>query len=115
MKFKTTKKAIKENYGLIIEVGYCDLQYLLGFKTPIAYTCGVYGLNADIYDIDGVAIVTGYRSFGDIKPRYEIIEKYNRKAEKLRYKEISMEEMKRQTNELLNEFIAEVIKCLKLR
>lgn len=38
MKFETTQKVIKENYSKIISVGYCDLQYLLKFKDPIAYT-----------------------------------------------------------------------------
>lgn len=47
MKFKTTRKAVKENSGIILEVGYCELQNLLYFKDPAAYTCGVYGWNAD--------------------------------------------------------------------
>ena len=64
MKFKTTRKYIMENYNTVLSVGYCDLQYLLRWENPIAYTSGTYGWNADIYNIGGVAIVTGYRPFG---------------------------------------------------
>lgn len=110
MKFKTTKKAIKENYSDIIEIGYADLQYLLNFKTPMAYTCGVYGWNADVYDIDGVAIVTGYRPFGNIKPDYEVIRQYNEKAKELRCKGIGIAARQKQLNKLINEFIEEVTK-----
>lgn len=81
MKFKTTKKAIKSHYYTIIAVGYCDLQDLLHYENPIAYTCGVYGWNADIYDIDGVAIVTGYRPFGE-HIDYDVVDAYNKAAKK---------------------------------
>lgn len=61
MKFKSTKRDIMANYGNIIKVDYCDLQNLLKYESPIAYTAGVYGWNADIYDFGGIAICTGYR------------------------------------------------------
>lgn len=71
MKFKTTKKAIMNNYRYILNVGYCDLQHLLKYKSPIAYTCGVYGWNADIYQVNSnFAICTGYRPFGNVKSNY---------------------------------------------
>lgn len=108
MKFKTTRKAIKENYSDIIEVGYADAQWLLSFREPFAYTYGVYGWNANIYDIDGVAIVTGYRSFGNIKPGYLCTHWYDEKAKEIRYSDIGIEEMRKQMDELLNEFIEEV-------
>ena len=61
MKFKTTTKAIK-NYSVNVKcAGYCDLQHLLRNHTPVAYTCGVYGWNYDVYDVYGVTICTGYR------------------------------------------------------
>lgn len=65
MKFKTTKKAIMNSGSKVYAIGYCNLQYLLRAYTPIAYTAGVYGWNADIYFIDSVYIVTGYRPFGE--------------------------------------------------
>jgi hypothetical protein len=56
------------------------MQTLLQFKSPIYYTAGVYGWNADIYDINGVAIVTGYRPGVGVGVAYDIIRKYENKA-----------------------------------
>ena len=111
MKFKTTQKAVKEGYRNIIRIGYCDLQYLLYCKNPVAYTCGVYGWNADIYEVGrGSAICTGYRTFGDIRPDYELIREYNKRAEAivrgLSYNPIKA---KYEINKLLNEFIEKVL------
>lgn len=63
MKYKTTAKAIREEYSKdrIIAIGYCDAQYLLAPYRPVAYTCGVYGWNFDVYEINGFCICTGYR------------------------------------------------------
>ena len=61
MKFKTTAKAIREQGGRVVSAGYCDLQNLLTFEEPVAYTCGVYGWNFDVYIVDGLTICTGYR------------------------------------------------------
>lgn len=63
MKFRTTGKAIKANYDAVA-LGYCEAQSLLRTVEPIAYTCGVYGWNADIYTNGHKAIVTGYRPVG---------------------------------------------------
>ena len=79
MKFRTTRKAVKENFYKVISVGYCSLQKLLTYETPIAYTCGVYGWNADIYAFGNVAIVTGYRPFGRDIPA-TIVRKYEEQA-----------------------------------
>lgn len=83
MKFKTTKKEIMANYGSIIKVDYCNLQNLLKYESPIAYTAGVYGWNADIYDFGGIAICTGYRPFGNIHPNWEVMDKYEKEAENI--------------------------------
>lgn len=61
MKYKTTARALRNGYYTIISVGYCELQNLLSYESPVAFCCGVYGWNFDVYDIDGVAIATGYR------------------------------------------------------
>ena len=109
MKFKTTKKAITQNYRNVISIGYCDAQYLLQGKNPIAYNAGVYGWNADIYDINGVAIVTGYRPFGNISPDYKTIKKYEDEARKIACNSWgSYQNMLDKTDQLLNEFIEEV-------
>ena len=110
MKFKTTKKAIMEGFNKVIEIGYADLSNLLEFREPIAYTSGVYGWNANIYDMgDGVAIVTGYRPFGNISPDYQTVEKFNKKARQLR-QDLDWEKARDEIEKLLNEFVGEVTK-----
>lgn len=109
MKFKTTKKAVKDGYWKCISVGYCDLQYLLQFKSPVAYTCGVYGWNADIYDFGNIAIVTGYRPFG-IHIDYDIVRKYNDLAKDfISDYNIDYEERKRRADALLEDFISDAL------
>ena len=86
MKFKTTSKAIRQNYSqnYILSIGYCDLQFLLKYENPRAYTSGVYGWNYDLYDVEGVAICTGYRGMPTGKKfDYNLVEKYDDKARKI--------------------------------
>lgn len=118
MKYKTTKKAVQNNYRNIIRLGAVELYYLLKFTEPAAYTSGVYGWNADIYDLGNVAIVTGYRSFGNITPDYDIVEKYNKLGREI-YEEKhnpskdwneEREEQEKRLNQLINQFIKEVTK-----
>ena len=86
MKFKTTQKAIRANYPTVISVPYCGLQNLLNYESPVAYTVRRDGWSAGIYDMGGgVAIATGYAPFGNIRPSYELREKYETQAEKIRY------------------------------
>lgn len=86
MKFKTTQKEIRANFNKIICVPYCGLQTLLSYESPVAYTVRREGWAADIYDMGGgVAIVTGYAPFGNIRPPYELWEWYETQAEKIRY------------------------------
>lgn len=108
MKFKTTKKAVNEGYNNIICVGYADLHYLLNQLEPTAYTAGVYGWNADIYNINGKMLVTGYRPFGNIKPDYDIVHKYNMMAKDIIHDTKDYTECKEKLNNLINEFIEEV-------
>ena len=110
MKFRTTKKAVMANGGIILEVGYCDLQSLLKFKAPEAYTCGVYGWNADIYDIDGVTIVTGYRPFGNCH-NGDLVAEYEAKAHNIATDyQVDWETRKNEVNKLLDEFVNKVYK-----
>ena len=82
MKYRTSKKAVNAGYGTRIEVGYAELQFLLKYKDPVAYTTRVEGWGADIYDFGNVAIVTGYSPFGNFRPGYEICRRYDKAAEK---------------------------------
>lgn len=65
MKFKTTARDIRNGYCNIISVGYCNVQRMTRNRSPIAYTCGVYGWNFDVYDVSDIhpstVICTGYR------------------------------------------------------
>lgn len=70
MKFKTTTKAIKAGYSKIFKVGYCELNSLLACREPVAYTCGIYGWNYDVYNVGSVAICTGYRGMPGTRPEY---------------------------------------------
>lgn len=109
MKAKTTKKKILNGYDKIICVGYCDLQYLLRHKDAQYYTSGQFGWDSDIYIIGGIAIVTGYRSFGNIKASHDLCKKYEDKARRI----IETRDYEIEENQLESEiynFIQEVTK-----
>lgn len=107
MKFKTTQKAIRENYNKIICVPYCGLQILLNYESPVAYTVRREGWAADIYDMSGgVAIVTGYAPFGNIRPIYEQLKAVEEQAEKIRYDySLSYEQQRESLKSLTRDFI----------
>ena len=107
MKFKTTQKEIRANYNKIICVPYCGLQTLLNYESPVAYTVRREGWAADIYDMGGgVAIVTGYAPFGNIRLSYELRERYETQAEKIRYDySLSYEQQRESLKGLARDFI----------
>lgn len=111
MKFRVTQKEIKANFSKIISVPYCSLQNLLNYESPVAYTARREGWAADIYDMGGgVAIATGYAPFGDIRPPYELLERYEKQAEAICYNHpISWTEQREQLRQLVDEFIAEAL------
>ncbi len=111
MKYKTTQKAIRNNYNTIISLGYCVAQNLLNYESPTAYTCGTYGWNADIYDLEnGVVIVTGYRPFGNIRPSYDKVKEYEDRAEKIRYtRGTDYNTQKEALQQLIREFIKDIV------
>ena len=84
MKFKTTAREIREQGGRIVMAGYCDLQFLLKDTEPVAYTCGVYGWNFDVYIVNGLTICTGYR--GMVGRRANNIREFEEKARALEKK-----------------------------
>ena len=110
-----TKKAVRESYSRVLSIGYGGLDNALRCETRRWYTAGVYGWNADVYVIDGVAIVTGSRAFGDKVP-YQLIEKYEKKAEALgeEYRQKKFytglfEDEKQELRSLLQDFIKEAV------
>lgn len=78
MKYKTTAKAVKNGCANIKCVGFCDLQHLLQNHSPVAYTCGIYGWDFDVYDVYGVTICTGYRGMPGERPQG--VNEYEQKA-----------------------------------
>lgn len=110
MKFRTTQKAVNAGYDKRISIGYCNIQTLLAGVDPVAYTARREGWGADIYDMGGgVAIVTGYAPFGNVKPGYEIQRRYEEQAREIRYDySRTWEEMQAALQELLRQFVKEV-------
>lgn len=105
MKFKTTRKAVMDGYCKVIQVGYCDAPYLLSPISPNAYTCGVYGWNADIYELsDAVAVCTGYRPFGNVKPDYDTVHAFEQRAREICHNPEVVEKVPPLEN-LLDEFV----------
>lgn len=105
------KKDVINSYYNVICVGYCNLQYLLKCKDAKMYNSGVYGWNAWIYHINNnTCIVTGYRPFGNIRPKHELITKYEEIAKDIVNKtHLHWNDKNKLLNKLLNEFIDEVI------
>lgn len=67
MKYLAKQNEVNRN-ARCLSVGYCDLQDELSVLEPNGYTCGVYGWNADLYDLPyNFTIVTGYRPFGKVR------------------------------------------------
>lgn len=105
MKTKVTKSAVKNNFNIILSIGYCDLQYLTYYQRPFAYSAGVYGWSCDYYDINGVCLCTGYSPIGsDVD--YKLMRKYEAKAEKIVLDYNIKYELKvKKVNKLLTDFI----------
>ena len=112
MKFRVTQKEIKANFSKIISVPYLRLQNLLCWESPVAYTTRREGWAAYIYDMGGgVAIVTGYAPSGNVRPAYELLVRYEKQAESIRYNyQLSWAEQREHLKQLAKEFIAVVTK-----
>lgn len=113
MKLKATKKQIKDNADLILSIGYCQLQSLLNYKSPFAYSCGIYGWSCDYYNIDGVVISTGYAPIG-IPVKYDTVRKYEAMAEKIRSDyNMTYEQRVSELDKLIHDFIMEAKENIK--
>jgi len=108
MKLKTTNKEIRNQAANIYRFGYCQIQALLYFKQAFAYTSGVYGWNADFYEVDNCIISTGYRPIGNITLDYETVRKAEKEAEIIVYStDMPYDEKKTHVNELLTNLLKE--------
>ena len=112
MKFKTTRKAIVSMFPRLLGVGYCSMQYLLYYQSPVAYKCGVYGWNFDLYNGGGVGIATGYRNMPGVRVDYETLREYEARAEKIIHDyKTPYEERQAAVNFLLNDFINKALEA----
>lgn len=60
-KLKTSQSEMKTFSPIVLGVGYCELQCLLGYESPIAYATSKCDWVCDLYMInDRYSIVTGY-------------------------------------------------------
>lgn len=74
---KISAKQVKETFPRVLSVPYCAAQNLLRFQSPVWYTAGVYGKNADVFCEGDAVIATGYRPFGKAA---RFVKKYEEKA-----------------------------------
>lgn len=108
MKLKATKKEILNGYNKVLRIGYCDLQHLLNYESPFAYSAGVYGWNCDYYNIDGTIISTGYSPIGqDVD--YNLIKEYNKKALEVRHNGQNYKDIDKKLKKLLKQFIKKAV------
>ena len=106
-KIKTTKREMRQNYR-ILGVGYCSLQSLLAYESPISYSAGVYGWACDYYlirdeKLGEIIISTGYNYINskNMLNDYNLIREYEKKAREVN----TREEKKILLIELLNKLI----------
>ena len=103
MKFRTSERELKAE-SIVYAVGYCDLQNLFNYKTPVAYTTGQIGWKSDIYFLSGnTYISTGYQPCGYNLHDDWIVSAFNRKADTLYY-EAKYEEREKKIEELFKLF-----------
>ena len=112
MKFKATKKDMKDNHSRIVKVGYCDAQFLLKYEEPIAYSTRSEGWACDYYDVDHVLISTGYAPIESRNTHgtHDMVRNYDKQAEAIACNyTLRWEEQRKQIRELLTRFISEVV------
>ena len=105
MSFKTTRKSIVNSTASkdLLSVGYCGLVTLLKNHSPIAYTCGTYGWNFDVYNVYGKTICTGYRGMPGRKANNEAVYEEKARAISDNY-DLGWEERRDRIESLLKEF-----------
>ena len=110
-KTRLTKKFLNACYCNILGTGYCNLQFLLKFQEPFAYSTRAEGWACDYYNVDGVLISTGYsplKSKG-VRSCYELEHEYESIArEILENSVISWEEKEESINRLLHKFVERI-------
>ena len=104
MKFKTTKKEMRQSGRDILKIGYCNAQFLLRGFNPVAYSARREGWACDYYRINGVIISTGYSPIGR-KTDYNLCREYDQKALEVLRELIPWEEQREKLEALASEFV----------
>ena len=112
-KTKATKKEMKQKYNKIISIGYHNLQSLLDYENPIAYSAYRDGWACDYYVVKNILISTGYNPLKNKNVKrasFDVIMQYEDAARSIRYDyNLPFEQKKERLSSLLNQFINECI------
>ena len=103
---KLTKEMAKAMYPNTVKIAEGELHNLLYEEKPAAQIVDGIGWVADVYEIDGCAIVTGYKPFGD-QPSKELVEKHEATAKEIRNLWLPHVETKELLHTLAVEFVHE--------
>ena len=109
MKTFATRKEIKSRFSTIIHTGAANLQNLLTLKSPDYYWSGEYGWYCDIYIINGIAICTGYQSFGNYNATSEVCEPFEKRATEILNEYTDYETQNKLLDNLIADFVGTVI------
>ena len=110
---RMTKREVINTFDTVISINYCAAQTLLKGIEPIGvYYSNATGWKADIYVFEGVAIVTGYQPFGNVKPSRSVINRFEEKARFIvdEWNKRRFPGLKHDLNECLHDFIKVVAK-----
>lgn len=69
IKFRATRKQLRENYWFIFPLGYCQAQYLFRNLNPGCYLDRVEGWACDVYEVlpyASACFATGYAPYGNV-------------------------------------------------
>ena len=113
MKLKATKKEMINGYFKVLGIGYCTMQYLLQYQTPIAYSASINGWSCDYYNIDNILISTGYSpiSSKNMISDYDTIYKFEIEAQKIIYSDMDYKTKK----QIVNQYLYELLELLLIK
>ena len=82
IKFRATRKQLRENYWFVFPLGYCQVQYLFRNINPGCYLDRVEGWACDVYEVHpyySACFSTGYAPLGNVPDK--VCTKVHRKAD----------------------------------
>ena len=115
MKLQTTKSNIRNNFATVLTVGYCEIEYLLNYCSPFAYSAGINGWMCNYYQpstrFGGVCLATGYNTdrLGGKRVNYELVKEYEQKAHELVCDYNTQINKREALNTLIDEFIEKAL------